>query len=193
MINNGNNNYCLLEKWLQLQQEEKFDLLIQGTVQCDYSVHSTHQRSQDSKDHIVKLQVFSKLMLEGNVGAVVHQVTQCVYVVQLLSSLLNFMNCIIVNQMYAAYPLFNVTHTSTKPLLVTVELDQAPVNMEVDTGASVSLISKDIYDKLWPNLTTALPLQKPDILFWTYTGEHLHDVGSVSVDVRYKEHIAHLH
>ena len=39
-----------------------------------------------------------------------------------------------------AYPLFNVTNTSTKPLL-------APVEMEVDMGACVSLISKDTYDK----------------------------------------------
>ena len=47
-----------------------------------------------------------------------------------------------------AFFLFNVTHTSTKLLLVTVELKQAPVDMEVDTGASVSLISKDTYNKL---------------------------------------------
>ena len=91
-----------------------------------------------------------------------------------------------------AYSLFNITHTSTKPLLVTVELNQAPVDMEVDTGASVSLISKDTYDKLWPNLTTAPPLQKSDILLRTYTGEHLDVVGSVSIDVRYKEHITYL-
>ena len=91
-----------------------------------------------------------------------------------------------------AYPLFNVTNTSTKPLLVTVELNQAPVEMEVDTGASVSLISKDTYDKLWPNLTTAPAIQKSDILLRTYTGEHLDVVGSISVDVHYKEQIAHL-
>ena len=92
------------------------------------------------------------------------------------------------------YSLFNITYTSTKPLLVTVELNQAPVDMEVDTGASVSLISKDTYDKLWANLTTAPSLQKSDILLqtYTYTGEHLDVVGSVSVDVRYKADIAHL-
>ena len=91
-----------------------------------------------------------------------------------------------------AYPLFNVTNTSTKPLLVTVELNQAPVEMEVDTGASVSLISKDTYDRLWPTLTTAPAIQKSDILLRTYTGEHLEVVGSVSVDVHYKEQMAHL-
>ena len=41
------------------------------------------------------------------------------------------------------YPLFNVTHTTAKPLLVTVELNQVPTDMEVDTGASVLLISKE--------------------------------------------------
>ena len=91
-----------------------------------------------------------------------------------------------------AYSLFNVTHTSIKPLLVTVELNESPVDMEVDTGASMSLISKITYDKLWPNLTTTPPLQKSDILFQTSTGEHLDVVGSVFVDVTYKEYIAHL-
>ena len=47
-------------------------------MQCDHPVHSTHHRSQDSKDRIVKLWVFSKLMLVGNVCAVVHQVTEYV-------------------------------------------------------------------------------------------------------------------
>ena len=66
------------------------------------------------------------------------------------------------------------------------------MDMKVDTGASASLISKDTYDKLWSNLTTAPSLQKSDILLQTYTGEHLDVVSSVSIDVRYKEHIAHL-
>ena len=74
---------------------------------------------------------------------------------------------------------------------MTVKLNQAPVEMEVDTGASVSLISKDTNDKLWPNLTTAPAIQKSDIL-QTYTGKHLDVVESVSVDVHYKEQIAHL-
>ena len=33
-----------------------------------------------------------------------------------------------------ACSLFNFTRISTKPLLVTVELNQAPVDIEVDTG-----------------------------------------------------------
>ena len=77
MTSKGNDNSCLLEKWLQLWQE-KFDLLIQGTVQCNHFVYPTHHRSQDSKDRIDKIRVFSKLKLEVNVHAAVHQVTECV-------------------------------------------------------------------------------------------------------------------
>ena len=75
---------------------------------------------------------------------------------------------------------------------MSVELNQVPVDMEVDTRASVSLISKDTYDKLWPNLTTAPAIQKSDILLQTYTSEHLDVVGSVSIDICHKEQIAHL-
>ena len=91
-----------------------------------------------------------------------------------------------------AYPLFNVTHTSSKSMLVTVKLNQISTNMEVDTGASVSLISKDTYDKLWPNSAAAPPLKQSSVLLRTYTGEHLEIVGSVSVDVCYKEQTTHL-
>ena len=64
-----------------------------------------------------------------------------------------------------AYLLFNVTHTHT--MLVTVELNQTSTNTKVDTGASASLISKDTYDKLWPNSTAALPLKQSGVLLWT--------------------------
>lgn len=91
-----------------------------------------------------------------------------------------------------AYPLFNVTHKSAKPLLVTVQLNQVPIDMEVDTGASVSLISRDTYDKLWPNSDTAPLIKESSILLQTYTGEHVETVGSISVDVCYKEQTVHL-
>ena len=42
MIRKGNNVHCLLEKRLKLLQEEKFGLLIQGSVHCGHSSHSTH-------------------------------------------------------------------------------------------------------------------------------------------------------
>ena len=47
-------------------------------MKCNHSIIPTHHRSQDSKDHIDKIQVFSKLMLEVNVHTAFHQVTECV-------------------------------------------------------------------------------------------------------------------
>ena len=64
MISKGNNNFCLLEKRVKLWQE-KFDLLIEGTVQCDHSVHSTHHRSQDSKDRIAGAALVVRLVPFG--------------------------------------------------------------------------------------------------------------------------------
>ena len=70
-----------------------------------------------------------------------------------------------------AYPLFNVTHTSTKLFIFSdSRVEPGSVDMEVDIGVFFSLISKDTYNKLWPNLTTAPPLQKSVILLRTYTG-----------------------
>ena len=62
MIKKGNDIHHLLEKWVKLWQEEKFDFLIQEAVRCYHSVRFTKHKLQDHADHIVKL--FSKLMLE---------------------------------------------------------------------------------------------------------------------------------
>ena len=64
MIKKGTCDIChLLEKHLQLWWEDKFHLLLQETIRCDHSVRSTHCRSQNFEDCVVRL--FSKLMLEG--------------------------------------------------------------------------------------------------------------------------------
>ena len=42
------------------------------------------------------------------------------------------------------YSMYKVTATSVKPLLVSVSIDNASLEMEVDTGASVSIISEEL-------------------------------------------------
>ena len=74
MIKKGSDICRLLEKHLNLWQEDKFDLLVKEATQCDHSVHFNHPRSKNSEDHVIR--IFSKLMLEGNVGASVHLVTK---------------------------------------------------------------------------------------------------------------------
>ena len=46
------------------------------------------------------------------------------------------------------YSLFTVTSHSSKPLTVTVEINSTTLNMEVDTGASPSLVSEATYNQL---------------------------------------------
>ena len=55
IIKKGNGICHLVEKWLKLWHKEKFDFLIQEGVRCDHSVCSTHHKSQDHTDRIVKL------------------------------------------------------------------------------------------------------------------------------------------
>ena len=47
------------------------------------------------------------------------------------------------------YTMYNLNGVSVKPLKVTVRVNNADLDMEVDTGASVSIISEDTYNRLW--------------------------------------------
>ena len=85
----------------------------------------------------------------------------------------------------AAYDeqLFNIpTRRSAPPLTARLKVNQADLEMEVDTGASASLISFDTYTALWhkgqrPKLTPSSRTLR------TYTGEQLEIKGSLMVDV----------
>jgi len=50
----------------------------------------------------------------------------------------------------ATYTLFNVTTNVSRPLQVSLRINDADLMMEVDTGASMSLISNVTFQKLWP-------------------------------------------
>ena len=60
------------------------------------------------------------------------------------------------------YSMYKVTATSVKPLLVSVSIDNASLEMEVDTGASVSIISEETYNRLW-SPEDAPPLQESSV------------------------------
>ena len=89
------------------------------------------------------------------------------------------------------YSLFTVSHRTAKPIRVNVQLNQTFLNMEVDTGASVSVISKDTYSKLWPS-AQAPPIESSDVQLQTYTGHSLPVLGTIDVDVSYKHQTAKL-
>ena len=59
--------------------------------------------------------------------------------------------------------------------------------MEVDTGASFSVISEDTYNTLWSKVDKP-PLSTCSTHLKTYTGEPIKVMGSIAVDVCYKDH-----
>ena len=89
------------------------------------------------------------------------------------------------------YSMYNLTGTSIKPLKVTVTVDNEELVVEVDTGASVSIISEEIYAHLWLNGKKPSLLES-DITLRTYSGEQLAIKGTLKVDVQYKDQNAQL-
>ena len=84
------------------------------------------------------------------------------------------------------YTLFKVKSGKVAPLITTVEVNGTDLAMEEDTGASLSLISEETYRSHWP-ADTAPTFEPSSISVWTYSGEELRVLGSLTVSVRYKE------
>ena len=74
--------------------------------------------------------------------------------------------------------------TSHKAYLVLVKINGVSTNMELDTGASLSIMSLEAYQRLChPKVKPKL--EKSDISLRTYTGELIIPEGQVTVDVEY--------
>ena len=82
------------------------------------------------------------------------------------------------------YSLFTVTGHSDRPLLVTVEISGTTSDMEVDTGASCSLVSETTYNKL-KTQTGLPPLQSTAAELRTYTGEQIPILDILEIPVCY--------
>lgn len=57
-----------------------------------------------------------------------------------------------------------------EPLTVNVDASGAKLTMEVDTGAAVSVVSKQTYKHSW-STGSRPPLQKTLLQLWLYSGE----------------------
>ena len=80
------------------------------------------------------------------------------------------------------YPLFTLPG-KTRPIVVAVQVQGVDLPMELDTGASLSLISETTYSKLSNILN---PLTQSNITLTTYTGEQIFPLGSIDVLVKYQ-------
>ena len=65
------------------------------------------------------------------------------------------------------YPLFTLPSTS-KPIMVTVQANKVDIVMELDTGASLFLLSESTYSSV---CNTLPPLSPSHVTLTTYTGE----------------------
>ena len=81
------------------------------------------------------------------------------------------------------YGLYTVSGGRTEPILVDVTINGIETKMEVDTGASVSLVSEDTYELI---TTEKTHLRKVKDKLLTYTGETVPVLGVVDVTVKYQ-------
>ena len=51
---------------------------------------------------------------------------------------------------FDSYEMFNLSGTQGKPYFVNVQLNNCALDMEIDTGASLSIKSEETYYSLWP-------------------------------------------
>ena len=73
-------------------------------------------------------------------------------------------------------------------ILVKPKVNGITLNMEVDTGASVSIISENTYKKCFQNCKLA----KTNVKLKTYTGEKIEVLGQIQVTVKYQDQVCEL-
>ena len=74
------------------------------------------------------------------------------------------------------------------PILVKVKLDDCPVDMEVDTGAAISLMSESTFNTLWPRRS----LQPSSVRLQAYLKETIPVVGCTCINVDYNGQLCEL-
>ena len=77
--------------------------------------------------------------------------------------------------------MFPLRSSKYEPIYVMVLVEQAPIVMEVDTGATLSVISESTYSRVWGD--TPPPLATSAAKLRTYTGEEIPVKGALEVEV----------
>ena len=87
------------------------------------------------------------------------------------------------------YPMYTVRNRTTKPLIAEVTLNGVSMKMEVDTGASVSIMAEENFQMLLDKGATLRPTQAK---LFTYTGDPIPVVGTTDVEVEHQGQAATL-
>ena len=87
------------------------------------------------------------------------------------------------------FALYSLNSASkSRPYLVTIEVDERSLQMEIDTGASLTLVSERTFQENWPTLN----LSHTGIKLHSYSGESIPVVGTADVTVKYGSQVATL-
>lgn len=78
--------------------------------------------------------------------------------------------------------IFEFSFEGSKPLLIDVLVNDYPMTMQIDTGAGVSAISKQIYE----NKFSELELVPTNNCLITYTGNRVTPLGTINVNISHK-------
>ena len=76
------------------------------------------------------------------------------------------------------------------PIVITLELNGVPLDMELDTGASLTLLNKSTYKAITHDASTGL--QPSDAQLRTYTGQLVETLGTTTVQAKYDEQLLQL-
>ena len=85
-----------------------------------------------------------------------------------------------------AYDLFTLSTQTTAPYRVDVILNDVPMKMELDTGASLSVLNEATYKQLTAQTFTS-PLRPSQDGLRTYTGENIQVLGVMDIKAQYGE------
>ncbi|KAL5496662.1 hypothetical protein EMCRGX_G012995 [Ephydatia muelleri] len=81
------------------------------------------------------------------------------------------------------FPVHKIGIGVTRPYSVWVMIEEVKLRMEVDTGAAVSVVSSETWEKLKLNVQ----LRKPEVTLKTYTNEVMKVIGEAELNVTYKQ------
>ena len=76
--------------------------------------------------------------------------------------------------------------------MVDVSIDQVPLSMEVDTGASCSIISQEVFENMWPDRSARPRLKESSRRLLTYMRDEVPLAGVANVSVTYGDQSAQL-
>ncbi|XP_035806354.2 uncharacterized protein K02A2.6-like [Amphiprion ocellaris] len=84
-----------------------------------------------------------------------------------------------------AFNMFNLKEPRAEPICATLQVNGKELQMEVDTGASASVISQATYHRLWRS-GGAPALKETNIRLRQYTGECIPLLGAIEVNLAYQ-------